>query len=364
MAAKKRVAVTGGYGFIGSALLRLLLAETDHEILNIDKLTYAANPASVPGAGANPRYHFLKADIADAAAMRKAFEEFRPDAIMHLAAESHVDRSIDGPQEFIAANIVGTFTLLQEALRYWRKLPRETAEQFRFLHVSTDEVFGSLGPDGLFTEESPYRPNSPYSASKAASDHLVRAWRHTYGLPVLITNCSNNYGPYQFPEKLIPHMIIKGVFGEPMPVYGDGLNVRDWLYVEDHARALVLVAEQGVVGETYNIGGKNERTNLHIVETICDHLYRLSPHEGRPRRALITFVHDRPGHDRRYAIDAAKIETELGWRARESFETGIEKTIGWYLKNGDWWRPILDRGYEANRIGIASVLASGKATTN
>ena len=218
-------------------------------------------------AGANPRYHFLKADIADAAAMRKAFEEFRPDAIMHLAAESHVDRSIDGPQEFIAANIVGTFTLLQEALRYWRKLPRETAEQFRFLHVSTDEVFGSLGPDGLFTEESPYRPNSPYSASKAASDHLVRAWHHTYGLPVLITNCSNNYGPYQFPEKLIPHMIIKGVFGEPMPVYGDGLNVRDWLYVEDHARALVLVAEQGVVGETYNIGGKNERTNLHIVET-------------------------------------------------------------------------------------------------
>ena len=364
MTARKRIAVTGGYGFIGSALLRLLLAETDHEILNIDKLTYAANPASVPGADENPRYHFLEADIADAAAMRQVFEDFQPDAVMHLAAESHVDRSIDGPQEFITTNIVGTFTLLQEALRYWRKLPKDKAEHFRFLHVSTDEVFGSLGETGLFTEESPHRPNSPYSASKAASDHLVRAWYHTYGLPVVITNCSNNYGPYQFPEKLIPHMIIKGIFGEPMPVYGDGLNVRDWLYVEDHARALVLVAEQGVLGETYKIGGKNERTNLHIVETICDHLDRLSPREGQPRRALITFVRDRPGHDRRYAIDATKIETELGWRARECFETGIEKTIAWYLKNGGWWRPILERGYEAKRIGIASIAAAEKATAN
>jgi len=364
MAAKKKIAVTGGYGFIGSALLRLLLAETDHEILNIDELTYAANPASVPGASDNPRYHFLRADIADAAAMRKVFEDFQPDLVMHLAAESHVDRSIDGPQEFISTNIVGTFTLLQEALRYWRELPRDKAGSFRFLHVSTDEVFGSLGSTGLFTEESPYRPNSPYSASKAASDHLVRAWHHTYGLPVLITNCSNNYGPYQFPEKLIPHMIIKGVFSEPMPVYGDGLNVRDWLYVEDHARALVLVAEQGAPGETYNIGGKNERANLHIVETICDHLDRVSPPQGRSRRELITFVRDRPGHDRRYAIDAAKIETELGWRARECFETGIEKTIAWYLKNGEWWRAILDRGYEAKRIGIASVAAAGKAATS
>jgi dTDP-glucose 4,6-dehydratase len=364
MATKKKIAVTGGYGFIGSALLRLLLAETGHEIFNIDELTYAANPASVPGASDNPRYHFLHAGIADAAAMRKVFEDFQPDLVMHLAAESHVDRSIDGPQEFISTNIVGTFTLLQEALRYWRELPRDKAGSFRFLHVSTDEVFGSLGSTGLFTEESPYRPNSPYSASKAASDHLVRAWHHTYGLPVLITNCSNNYGPYQFPEKLIPHMIIKGIFSEPMPVYGDGLNVRDWLYVEDHARALVLVAEQGVPGETYNIGGKNERANLHIVETICDHLDRVSPHQGRSRRELITFVRDRPGHDRRYAIDAAKIETELGWRAQECFETGIEKTIAWYLKNGEWWRAILDRGYEAKRIGIASVAAAGKAATS
>ncbi len=280
MTTRKRIAVTGGCGFIGSALVRLLLAETEHEILNIDKLTYAANPASIPGAGDNPRYRLFKADIADAAAMRKVFEDFQPDAVMHLAAESHVDRSIDGPQEFITTNIVGTFTLLQEALRYWRGLPKEKAEHFRFQHISTDEVFGSLGPTGLFTEESLYQPNSPYSASKAASDHLVRAWHHTYGLPVLVTNCSNNYGPYQFPEKLIPHMIIKGIFGEPMPVYGDGLNVRDWLYVEDHARALLLVLERGVLGETYNIGGKNERNNLHIVETICDHLDRLSPREG------------------------------------------------------------------------------------
>ena len=363
MTVKKRIAVTGGCGFIGSALVRLLMAETEHEILNIDKLTYAASPASIPGAGGNPRYRLFEADIADAAAMRKVFEDFQPDAVMHLAAESHVDRSIDGPQEFITTNIVGTFTLLQEALRYWRGLPKEKAGHFRFQHISTDEVFGSLGATGLFTEESPYQPNSPYSASKAASDHLVRAWRHTYGLPVLVTNCSNNYGPYQFPEKLIPHMIIKGVFGEPMPVYGDGLNVRDWLYVEDHARALVLVLERGVLGETYNIGGKNERTNLHIVETICDQLDRLSPREGQLRRALITYVHDRPGHDRRYAIDATKIETELGWRARESFETGIEKTIAWYLKSGDWWRAILDRGYEAKRIGIASIAAAGKATT-
>lgn len=364
MTARRKIVVTGGYGFIGSALLRLLLAETDYEILNIDNLTYAANPASVPGASETSRYRFLKADITDAAAMRNVFEDFEPDAVMHLAAESHVDRSIDGPQEFIATNIGGTFTLLQEALRYWRKLPKAQADRFRFLHVSTDEVFGSLGAHGLFTEQSPYQPNSPYSASKAASDHLVRAWHHTYGLPVLITNCSNNYGPYQFPEKLIPHMIIKGVFGEPMPVYGDGLNIRDWLYVEDHARALLLVIEQGVLGETYNIGGKNERTNLHIVETICDQLDRLSPHNGPARRALITFVQDRPGHDRRYAIDATKIETALGWRARECFETGIEKTIAWYLRNGDWWRPILDRGYEAKRIGTASLPAQEKAAAH
>lgn len=364
MTAKKRIAVTGGYGFIGSALIRLLLAETDYDVLNIDRLTYAANPASIPAASKNPRYRFVKADIADAPAMRKVFEDFQPCTVMHLAAESHVDRSIDGPQEFITTNIVGTFTLLQGALRYWRGLPGEDAGRFRFLHVSTDEVFGSLGPTGLFTEESPYRPNSPYSASKASSDHLVRAWHHTYGLPVLITNCSNNYGPCQFPEKLIPHMIIKGVFGEPMPVYGDGLNVRDWLYAEDHARALLLVLEQGVLGETYNIGGKNERTNLHIVETICDHLDRQSPRGGQSRRALITFVRDRPGHDRRYAIDATKVESALGWRARECFESGIEKTIAWYLKNRDWWYPILERGYDAERIGVSSLAAGATATKN
>lgn len=361
MGTRKRIAVTGGYGFIGSALVRLLLAETDYEILNIDKLTYAANPASVPGASDNSRYSFLKADIADAEAMRKVFEDFEPNAVIHLAAESHVDRSIDGPQEFIATNIGGTFTLLQEALRYWRGLPKEAAAAFRFLHVSTDEVFGSLGAKGLFTEKSPYQPNSPYSASKAASDHLVRAWHHTYGLPVLITNCSNNYGPYQFPEKLIPHMIIKGIFGEPMPVYGDGLNVRDWLYVEDHARALLLVVEAGTPGETYNVGGKNERTNLHIVETICDELDRRLPRDGASKRTLIAFVQDRPGHDRRYAIDATKIETELGWRARENFETGIEKTVAWYLDNGGWWRPILERGYEAKRIGIEAKSAAAAA---
>ena len=275
--AAKRIVVTGGYGFIGSALIRLLLSETDHEVLNIDKLTYAANLASIPAADGNPRYRFLRADIADAHAMRTAFEEFKPDAVMHLAAESHVDRSIDGPQEFIATNINGTFTLLQEALRYWRGLPADRAERFRFLHVSTDEVFGSLGPTGAFTEDSPYSPNSPYSASKAASDHLVRAWYHTYGLPALITNCSNNYGPYQFPEKLIPHMIIKALAEELLPVYGDGQNIRDWLFVDDHARALLLVVERGIAGETYNIGGKNERTNLHAVETICSQLDRALP---------------------------------------------------------------------------------------
>jgi dTDP-glucose 4,6-dehydratase len=360
----KRIAVTGGYGFVGSALIRLLLAETAHDVLNIDKLTYAANPASIPAAGKTPRYRFLEADIVNAAAVRKVFEDFQPHAVMHLAAESHVDRSIDGPQEFITTNVVGTFTLLQEALRYWRGLPRKDAEQFRFLHVSTDEVFGSLGPTGLFTEESPYRPSSPYSASKASSDHLVRAWRHTYGLPVLITNCSNNYGPYQFPEKLIPHMIIKCMFGESMPVYGDGLNVRDWLYVEDHARALLLVLEQGVLGETYNIGGKNERTNLHIVETICDHLDLMSPRDGQSRRALITFVRDRPGHDRRYGIDATKVEAALRWRALECFESGIEKTIAWYLRNRDWWYPILEHGYGAERIGVSSLAAGETATKN
>ena len=349
--AAKRIVVTGGYGFIGSALIRLLLSETDHEVLNIDKLTYAANLASIPAADGNPKYRFVRADIADAQAMRTVFEEFKPDAVMHLAAESHVDRSIDGPQEFIATNIGGTFTLLQEALRYWRGLPADRAERFRFLHVSTDEVFGSLGPTGAFTEDSPYSPNSPYSASKAASDHLVRAWHHTYGLPALITNCSNNYGPYQFPEKLIPHMIIKALAEELLPVYGDGQNIRDWLFVDDHARALLLVVESGIAGQTYNIGGKNERTNLHAVETICSQLDQALPPGNEPRRRLIAFVADRPGHDRRYAIDASKVERELGWRAQKTFETGIEETVRWYLNNRAWWQAVLDGGYKAQRLG-------------
>ncbi len=349
--AAKRIVVTGGYGFIGSALIRLLLSETDHEVLNIDKLTYAANLASIPAADGNPKYRFVRADIADAQAMRTVFEEFKPDAVMHLAAESHVDRSIDGPQEFIATNIGGTFTLLQEALRYWRGLPADRAERFRFLHVSTDEVFGSLGPTGAFTEDSPYSPNSPYSASKAASDHLVRAWHHTYGLPALITNCSNNYGPYQFPEKLIPHMIIKALAEELLPVYGDGQNIRDWLFVDDHARALLLVVESGIAGQTYNIGGKNERTNLHAVETICSQLDRALPPGNESHRRLIAFVADRPGHDRRYAIDASKVERELGWRAQKTFETGIEETVRWYLNNRAWWQAVLDGGYAARRLG-------------
>ena len=346
----KRIAVTGGYGFIGSALIRLLLSETDHEVLNIDKLTYAANLASIPAADSNPKYRFVKADIADAAAMRKVFEEFQPDAVMHLAAESHVDRSIDGPQEFIATNINGTFTLLQEALRYWRGLPAGSAERFRFLHISTDEVFGSLGPTGAFREDSPYSPNSPYSASKAASDHLVRAWHHTYGLPTLITNCSNNYGPYQFPEKLIPLMIIKGLRGEPMPVYGDGLNVRDWLYVEDHARALLLVLEKGEAGETYNVGGNSECTNLQIVEAICDRLDEVALRAEGSRRALITYVQDRPGHDRRYAIDAGKITTGLGWLPQETFAAGLRKTAQWFAENKSWWDAA---GYTGSRLGTS-----------
>ena len=350
--ADKTIFVTGGAGFIGSAVVRHLLDDTGARVVNIDKLTYAANLASIPQAGGHPRYAFAQADICDGPALRRLFDAYSPDAVMNLAAESHVDRSIDGPGAFIHTNIVGTFTLLQEALRYWRGLPEPRAAAFRFLHVSTDEVYGSLGPEGLFTETTPYAPNSPYSASKASSDHLVRAWRETYGLPTLVTNCSNNYGPYHFPEKLIPHMILKGLAGEPLPVYGDGQNVRDWLYVEDHARALTLVVEHGRVGETYNVGGRNERTNLAVVETICDLLDRYAPSPAGPHRRLISFVTDRPGHDRRYAIDAPQLETELGWRAQESFETGIDKTVRWYLDNRSWWQAILERGYQATRIGM------------
>jgi dTDP-glucose 4,6-dehydratase len=343
--------VTGGAGFIGSAVIRHLLDETEAFIVNIDKLTYAANLESIPQVSA-ARYVLARKDICDGPALLALFEQYQPCAVLHLAAESHVDRSIDGPGEFIQTNIIGTFTLLQEALRYWRKLAEPLRKSFRFLHVSTDEVFGSLGQDGLFTEESAYAPNSPYSASKASSDHLVRAWGETYELPTLITNCSNNYGPYHFPEKLIPHMIIKGLAEENLPVYGDGQNVRDWLYVEDHARALCQVLERGRVGETYNVGGRNERSNLYVVEQVCDLLDTVQPSQSGSRKRLISFVADRPGHDRRYAIDSSKLERELGWVARESFETGLQKTVHWYVHNSAWWSRILRKGYKGSRIGL------------
>jgi len=355
--------VTGGAGFIGSAVIRRLLDHTGARVVNIDKLTYAANLASIPQAPAHPRYVFAKVDICHGAELRALFDCHRPQAVMNLAAESHVDRSIDGPGQFIQTNIVGTFTLLQEALRYWCSLEASQRTAFRLLHVSTDEVYGALGAEGLFTESMAYAPNSPYSASKASSDHLVRAWRETYGLPCIVTNCSNNYGPYHFPEKLIPHMIIRGLTHQPLPIYGDGLHVRDWLYVEDHARALELVLERGRIGETYNVGGRNERTNIQVVQTICDLLDRLAPSVNGSRRRCITFVPDRPGHDRRYAIDATKLERELGWHALETFETGLEKTVKWYLDNGTWWRDIMERGYRAERLGvICNAPADGSST--
>jgi dTDP-glucose 4,6-dehydratase len=344
--------VTGGAGFIGSAVVRHLLRDTYARVVNIDKLTYAANLESLPGATENMNYVFEKQCICDGQGLRRLFEEYQPDAVMNLAAESHVDRSIDGPGEFIQTNFVGTFTILHEALRHWRLLSGEKRKRFRFLHISTDEVFGSLGNEGFFTETTAYAPSSPYSASKASSDHLVRAWHQTYELPTLVTNCSNNYGPYHFPEKLIPHMIIRGLAGESLPVYGDGKNIRDWLYVEDHAKALTLVLERGGVGETYNIGGRNERTNLSVVESICDLLDEISPSPNGTHRKLITFVTDRPGHDRRYAIDASKLERELGWRAEENFESGIRKTVRWFVDQQPWWRAISERGYTANRIGL------------
>jgi dTDP-glucose 4,6-dehydratase len=345
--------VTGGAGFIGSAVVRHLLDETEANVVNIDKLTYAACLESIPQAPSYPRYRFAEVDICDALSLRKLFDQHHPTAVMNLAAQSHVDRSIDGPAEFIQTNVVGTFTLLQEALRYFRSLDRAAQARFRFHHISTDEVYGSLGENGLFCETTAYAPNSPYSASKASSDHLVRAWRETYGLPTLVTNCSNNYGPYHFPEKLIPHMIIKGLAEESLPVYGDGQNIRDWLYVEDHARALTLVLELGRSGQTYNIGGRNERTNLHVVTTICELLDRLEPSPNGARQRLITYVPDRPGHDRRYAIDASKLENELGWRQTETFESGLFKTVKWYLHNRAWWRTVLERGYQAERIGLS-----------
>jgi len=337
--------VTGGAGFIGSAVVRHLLEDTEAFVVNIDKLTYASNLSSIPQAAGNPRYAFAKVDICDAPALRALFDRYQPHGVMNLAAESHVDRSIDGPGEFIRTNVVGTFTLLQEALRYWRGLEPARRSAFRLLHVSTDEVYGSLGAEGLFTEATAYQPNSPYSASKASSDHLVRAWRETYELPTVVTNCSNNYGPYHFPEKLIPHMIIKGLAHETLPVYGDGMNVRDWLYVEDHANALSLVLERGVVGETYNVGGRNERTNLYVVETICDLLDQLAPRADGSHRRLISFVADRPGHDRRYAIDASKLKDDLGWGPAYTFEQGIAETIDWYLANQEWVAEVTSGAY-------------------
>ena len=345
--------VTGGAGFIGSEVVRQLLAETDWTVVNVDKLTYAGNLESLESVAGHPRYRFEQVDICEAPAVRGLFERHRPGAVMHLAAESHVDRSIDGPGEFVRTNVWGTYTLLQEALRHWRTLPPERRAAFRFHHVSTDEVYGSLGPTGRFTEDTPYAPNSPYSASTASSDHLVRAWFHTYGLPVVTSNCSNNYGPFQFPEKLIPLVTLNALEGRPLPVYGKGDNVRDWLYVGDHARALRSVLTAGTPGETYNVGGNNERTNLEVVRTICavlDQLLPDSPH--RPHERLVTFVTDRPGHDRRYAIDASKIARDLGWTPAESFESGLRKTVQWYLDNPRWWRRVQDGSYQRERLGL------------
>ncbi|MDE1917803.1 MAG: dTDP-glucose 4,6-dehydratase [Sphingomonadales bacterium] len=347
-----RVIVTGGAGFIGSALVRYLVLERGYDVLTIDALTYAGNLASLKAVERRDNHRFLHADIRDAKAMKAAITDFRPDRIMHLAAESHVDRSITGAADFIMTNVVGTFTLLEAARGYWNALEGEAKAAFRFLHVSTDEVYGSLDhdPEALFQETTPYDPSSPYSASKAASDHLAKAWHRTYGMPIVVSNCSNNYGPYHFPEKLIPLTILNALAGKELPVYGAGENIRDWLYVEDHARALDLIIEKGVVGETYNVGGRNERKNIDVVRCICQVLDRLVPAD-RPREELIRFVTDRPGHDARYAIDATKLENELGWRAQENFDTGIEKTVQWYLDNAWWWQPLRD-GYDGQRLGL------------
>lgn len=348
-----RILVTGGAGFIGSALVRHLIATSDHEVLNLDKLTYAGVLTSLDEVASHPRYRFVRGDICDADLVAEMLHRFQPDAIAHLAAESHVDRSIDGPGEFIRTNVVGTYTLLQQALNHLRSLPAERRQAFRFLHVSTDEVFGSLGEEGRFSEETAYDPRSPYSASKAASDHLARAWGHTFGLSVMVTNCSNNYGPYHFPEKLVPLIIIRALAGEPLPVYGDGGNVRDWLYVEDHARALRRVLEAGVPGETYAIGGRSEQRNIDVVQTICRALDASRPRRDRKSYAeQIVFVSDRPGHDRRYAIDASKIERELGWRAQVGFEEGIARTVEWYLSRPDWWEPLVHARYATERLGL------------
>ena len=352
---KQTLLVTGGAGFIGSALIRLLLAEEAVRIINVDKLTYAGNLESLASVADHPDYVFERVDICDAPEVKRLFEQYRPDAIMHLAAESHVDRSIDGPADFIETNVTGTCVLLEAARAYWSGLSDEKKTGFRFHHISTDEVYGALGDTGLFTEETPYSPNSPYSASKASSDHMVRAWHETYGLPVVITNCSNNYGPYQFPEKLIPLVILNALAGKPLPIYGKGDQVRDWLYVDDHARALYQVLKNGKDGETYNIGGHNEKTNMEVVTTICRILdERVPEHPAGIDRyeSLITHVADRPGHDQRYAIDATKIERELGWIPVETFETGLAKTVGWYLDNAAWCQRVQDGSYRGERLGL------------
>ncbi len=349
----KKIIVTGGAGFIGSAVCRYLVKDKQYAVLNLDKLTYAGVPESLKEIEDSPLYRFEKGDVCDKERVSALLADFRPDAVMHLAAESHVDRSIDGPSAFIETNIVGTYNMLDCARAYWSELSEERKAAFRFHHISTDEVYGSLGDEGLFEETTPYDPRSPYSASKASSDHLVMAWYHTYGLPVVITNCSNNYGPYHFPEKLIPLVILNALDEKTLPIYGKGDNIRDWLYVEDHAKALVTVVESGRLGETYNVGGRNERTNLEVVETICTILDELRPRGEGSYNDLIAFVSDRPGHDMRYAIDATKLETELGWKAQENFDTGIRRTIQWYLDNDWWWRPIREGRYSGERLGTA-----------
>lgn len=348
-----KILVTGGAGFIGSAVIRYIINHTDHAVLNIDKLTYAGNLESLKTIDSNPRYQFKQIDICDQLNLTQAFEHFQPDCVMHLAAESHVDRSIDGPSEFIQTNIVGAYTILEVAREYWQNLSDSKKESFRFHHISTDEVYGDLEhTNDLFTETTSYAPSSPYSASKASSDHLVRAWNRTYGLPTIVTNCSNNYGPYHFPEKLIPLIILNALEEKPLPIYGDGQQIRDWLYVEDHARALYKVITEGTIGETYNIGGHNEKANIDVVKTICSILDTLQPRKsGVPYHDLITFVKDRPGHDLRYAIDASKIQKTLGWTPQETFESGIHKTVEWYLNNLDWCRRVQDGSYQRERLG-------------
>jgi dTDP-glucose 4,6-dehydratase len=349
------VLVTGGAGFIGSAFIRMLIEHTDRVVINVDKLTYAGNLDSLESIEQSDRYHFEQLDVCDAAALRRVFDQYAPHAVVHLAAESHVDRSIDGPGTFIQTNVLGTFSLLQESVRHWRQFNDAQRDEFRFLHVSTDEVFGSLGESGAFTETTPYAPNSPYSASKAASDHLVRAWHHTYGLPCVTTNCSNNYGPFQFPEKLVPLTIQNGIAGKPLPVYGSGTNVRDWLFVDDHVRGLLLALERGRPGETYNIGGGGERRNIDVVRAICDVLDEFAPDPAiGQRQRLIRFVADRPGHDRRYAIDGSKARRELGWQPEETFETGLRRTVRWYLDNQRWCERVQSGAYRGERLGLGA----------